>query len=233
MITLGAVAFGVAVTCVALVVCAPAVRSGRTRTGQAGLLGRLRALVRSRQVHAAAGDRALEVLQATHAGLRSGLPLAPSLRFALERSIETGADPFVRALRAFELNASLDDGLRDAARDAGERRTALALEALALVAAEQLPASRAAGVIGSVADRLAFELRLADEIRARTSGLRAQIVLLAVLVPALALYLFVTMPGLAETLASPLGMFVLVPAAALFEAAGVLASRAIVRGIAL
>ena len=117
--------------------------------------------------------------------------------------------------------------LREAAHQATDRRVIVALEALALVAAEQLPASRAAAVVASVSDRLAFDARLADEVRARTSGVRAQIVLLALLVPALALYLVVTLPGLAATLTSPLGMFVLIPAGVAFETAGIVASRAI------
>ena len=57
--------------------------------------------------------------------------------------------------------------------------------------------------------------------------------LLALLVPALALYLVATMPGLAATLASPVGRLVLLPAAAVFELAGIVASRAIVRDIAV
>jgi len=125
----------------------------------------------------------------------------------------------------------LDQALRDAAREISDRRITLALDALALIAAEQLPAARAAPVVASVGDRLAFDARLAEEIRARTSGVRAQIVLLALLVPALAVYLVLTLPGLGATLTSPLGIFVLVPCAILFEAAGILASRAIARDL--
>ena len=226
---LGAAAFGVAIACLALAACAPAVAPG-TRTSP-GLLRALTARLRERRESVAAGGRALDVLQATHAALRSGLPLAPALRVALERAPLAVLDPFQQALRAFELNDALDQALREAARAATDHRVVLALEALALVAAEQLPASRAAAVIASVSDRLAFDARLADEIRARTSGVRAQIVLLALLVPALALYLVVTLPGLAMTLTSPLGMFVLMPAALVFETAGIVASRAITRDL--
>ena len=186
---------------------------------------------RLRRNETAAAAMSLGVLQATQAALRSGLPLAPALRLAIERSTPLARDPFERALRAFDLNSTLDEALRTVARDARDRRVALALEALALVAAEQLPAIRAAAVIGSVLDRLTFEARLLEEVRARTSGLRAQIVLLALLVPALSLYLVATMPGLAATLATPLGSRVLVPAAVAFEIAGIFASRAIVRGL--
>jgi Flp pilus assembly protein TadB len=228
---LGAAAFAVAIACLALAACAPAVVPG-ARSSAGTLRTALVARLRTRRDAAAVASRSLDVLHGTHAALRSGLPLAPALRIALERAPLAAVDPFQRALRAFELNAPLDRALRDAAREATDRRVALALEALALVAAEQLPASRAAAVVASVGDRLAFDARLADEIRARTSGVRAQIVLLALLVPALALYLVVTLPGLGATLTSPLGLFVLIPSAIAFETAGIVASRAIARGLA-
>ena len=179
-----------------------------------------------------AAARSLDVLRATHAALRSGVPLAPALRLAVERTDALASDPFLRALEAFDLNVPLDEALRAVARAAQDRRVTIALDALALLAAEQLAASRSASVVASVIDRLTFERRLAEEVRARSGGVRAQIVLLALLVPALALYLVVTMPGLRETLTTPLGTGVLVPAAVVFEVAGIVASRAIVRGAA-
>ena len=228
---LGAAAFAIAIASLGLAACAPAVRV-TARAPRRDLLSRALAPLRSRRAAAAAGRRSLEVLQATHAALRSGLPLAPALRVALDRAPLATADPFQRALRAFELNAPLDEALRAAARDADDHRVILALEAFALVAAEQLPASRAAAVIASVADRLAFDARLADEVHARTSGVRAQIVLLALVVPALALYLVMTLPGLITTLTSRLGLFVLIPTAIVFETVGIIASRAIARDLA-
>jgi Flp pilus assembly protein TadB len=227
-----AIAIGVAVTALALAVSPSATHGSFVRRAERALtprayLARWRRY-RSRE-RAAVG--ALGVLASIHAALRSGVPLAPSLRLALEDVDPRISEPFDRALRDFDLNAALDVALRAAAAGAGDRRQALALEALALVAGEQLPASRAAAVIASVADRLSFEERLLAEVRARTSGLRAQIALLAMLVPALALYLVATMPGLAATLATPLGTHVLLPAALLFEIAGILASRAIVRAL--
>ena len=86
-------------------------------------------------------------------------------------------------------------------------------------------------MVASVADRLAFEDRLVEEIHARTSGVRAQIILLALLVPAIAAYLAFTLPGLAATLMTPLGLGVLMPGALAFEIAGIVASRRIVRGV--
>ncbi|HEY3217506.1 MAG TPA: hypothetical protein VGK15_00295 [Candidatus Limnocylindria bacterium] len=200
-------------------------RSGRQR--RIPLIDRIR---RDRD-HARAAAGAVGILQGTQAALRSGLPIALALRRSLDTSPPGTRAPFDRALRAFALNASLAGALRDVATEVRDRRLVLALEALALVAGEQLPAARGAAIVASVADRLAFEERLLAEVHARSSGIRTQIVLLALLVPALAVYLVWTLPGLGATLATPLGAHVLVPAAILFELAGIVASRAIVRGI--
>lgn len=178
-----------------------------------------------------AAARSLDILQGTHAALRSGVPLIAAVRLATEGIAPLARDPFDRALRSFDLNLPLDEAFRAASRECGDRRVALALDALAVVAREQLPAARAATIVAGVCDRLAFERRLLDEIRSRTSGVRAQIVLLALLVPCLAAYLVLTMPGLAATLTSPLGLYVLLPAAALFEVAGLVVSRQIIRSI--
>lgn len=179
---------------------------------------------------AAAGS--VDVLHGTHAAMRGGMPLARALRLALDRVEPEVRRPFDEALRSFELNASFADAVRSVRERVRDRRVALALDALALVASEQLPAPKGAAVIASVADRLTFEGRLLDEIRARTSGVRAQIVILALLVPAIATYLAATMPGLGTTLASPLGRYLLIPIALVFEIVGVVASRSIVRGLA-
>ena len=191
------------------------------------------ALIRWRAAawRSAAASRSLDVLQGTHAALRSGVPLIGAVRMAMEGIEPLARDPFERVLRSFDLNLPLDRAFRAASRECGDRRVALALDALAVVAREQLPAARAATIVAGVCDRLAFEQRLLAEVRSRTSGVRAQIVLLALLVPSLAAYLVVTMPGLAATLASPLGLFALLPAAAIFELAGLIASRHIIRSI--
>jgi Flp pilus assembly protein TadB len=224
-------AMAIGVTAAALVlVASPSPPGPRAQLLHAHL--RARAILerwREREWRGRAAAGAVGVLHGTHAALRSGLPLALAVRVALSDLDPRVRAPFDRALRAFDLGAALEAALGDAAAGAHDRRVAVALEALALVAGERLPASRAAAVVASAADRLTFEDRLLAEVRARTAGLRAQIVILALLVPALALYLVASLPGLAETLATPLGAHVLVPAALLFEAVGILVSRAIVR----
>ena len=227
---LGAFAAGVAVTAFVLAAAAPA--RGDPLTGHAlvASLARVRRSFVERRHRARSSRDMLDALQATHPALRSGLPLPLALRNAVDGASAGAQELLSGALRAFDLNIPLDDALRSAAADA-DRRVSLALDALALLAAEQLAASRAAAVLGSVCDRLAFEERLVAEVAARTGGLRAQIVLLAVLVPAIAAYLVMTVPGVGPTLTSALGTHVLIPAAVLFEAVGIVASRAILRSV--
>ena len=165
------------------------------------------------------------LLQMTLAGLRSGAGLTEALRLASRSGSEVDFGPFAAALRSFDLGAPLDAALRDARGRTRDHRLVVGLDALSLCVAEQLPASRCVTLIASTIDRLLFEQRIGDDVRARTSGLRFQIALLAALVPGLALYLALTVPGMAETLATPLGRFVLVPLAAILEVIGIVASR--------
>lgn len=177
------------------------------------------------------GRESVSLLQMTLAGLRSGSSLTEALRLAAGSGPESGFGPFAAAVRSFDLGAPLDRALREARAEACDQRVILSLDALSLCVAEQLSGSRCAKLISSAIDRLTFEQQIADDVRARTSGLRVQIVLLAALVPGLALYLAVTVPGLAETFTMPLGRFVLLPLAALLEVAGIVASRRVVNGI--
>jgi Flp pilus assembly protein TadB len=200
-----------------------------------GLIGAAAPSLAARTVAArrreACARQAVTLLQMVLAGLRSGASLPEALRLAVGSGHGDTFVPFARAVRAFDLGAPLDVALREARAQARDRRVVLGLDALSLCVAEQLPASRCGPLIASVVDRLLFEQRTADDVRARTSGLRVQILLLAALVPGLALYLAVTVPGVAETLMMPIGRFVLVPLAATLEAGGVIASRRIIRGV--
>jgi Flp pilus assembly protein TadB len=174
-----------------------------------------------------AGLAVTRLLRATEAALRSGAPVPEALRRATQASEDRLARrPFVDALRAFDLGAPLDQALRSAACGLTiDARSRLAFETLAIGIESRLPSDRAAILIAAAADRLSFEERLDEEVHARTGGLRAQVVLLALVVPAIAVYLALTVPSLAATLGQPIGRFVLVPAAAALEVIGVIASR--------
>ena len=185
--------------------------------------------VRSRAAAARRRARLVEtrLLRATEAALRSGASVPEALRRATDGTDDRLARrPFVEALRAFDLGAPLDQALRTAADRSGiDARSRLAFETLAIGIESRLPHDRAAILVAAVADRLGFEERLDEEVRARTGGLRAQVILLALVVPAIAAYLALTVPSLAATLGQPIGRFVLIPAATLLEVVGVIASR--------
>ena len=172
------------------------------------------------------------LLRATEAALRSGASLPEALRRACDTAAgdRLARRPFVDALRAFDLGAPLDQALRASANRASDPRLRMALETVAMGIASRLPHDRAGILIAAVADRLVFEERLDDEMRARTAGLRSQVLLLALVVPAIAAYLAFTVPSLAATLGQPIGRFVLIPAALVLEVVGVVASRRVVEG---
>lgn len=172
------------------------------------------------------------VLRATEAALRSGSSLPEALRRASDTTEDRLARrPFIEALRAFDLGAPLDHALRVAAHGSPpDARSRLAFETLAIGIAARLPYDRAAILVAAVADRLAFEERLDEEIRARTGGLRSQVILLALAVPAIAAYLALTVPSLAATLGQPVGRFILIPAAVVLELTGVVVSRRAIEG---
>ena len=212
---------------VAAIICGLTVASAVGAT-PLGLIGAVVPSIVARTLAARRRDerarQTIALLQMTLAGLRSGAGLTEALRLASASGPEVDFGPFAAALRAFDLGAPLDAALRDVRGRTRDHRLIVGLDALSLCIAEQLPASRCVTLIASTIDRLLFEQRIVEDVRARTSGLRLQIVLLAALVPGLALYLALTVPGMAETLATPLGRFVLLPLAAILEVIGILAS---------
>lgn len=219
--------------------CTLAACATATVIGVAPILGLCAAAVPSAiaRVRAeAARDRArpafTRLMIATHAALLSGAALPEALR----RALAGCDDPIARrtlesALARFDLGEPLEATLAQAARSSADRRVAAACDTLALGIAERLPLERAAALVGSVADRCAYDDRLDAEVRARASGARMQMRVLAALVPVLALYLAATTPGLAATLGSAIGRTVLVPAAALLELAGIVLGRRVVRAV--
>jgi len=179
-----------------------------------------------------ARDAFAELLLGAHALLRSGIALPETLRRAAAGCDDRLARrPFEVALARFDLGEPLDAGIRAAAAASPHPRTGAALQTLALGVTERLPIERAASLVEAVAQRAIHERRLDAEVRARASGIRTQSYLLAAVVPCLAAYLALTMPGLGATLASPLGRTVLVPLAAALEIAGIVLGRRIVRQV--
>ena len=167
------------------------------------------------------------LLRATEAALRSGASLPEALRRACDAATldRLARRPFAEAIRAFDLGAPLDEALQTSAQRAVDPRSRMVLETIAIGIASRLPYDRAGILVAAVADRMAFEERLDEELRARTAGLRAQVILLALIVPGIAAYLAFTVPSLAATLGQPIGRFVLIPAAVALEVVGLILSR--------
>jgi tight adherence protein B len=201
----------------------------------AGLAGAAPSLLlRSRAERARdRGRRAVPaVLRSAHAALRSGVALPEALRRGVAGCPEAIARrSFERALGRFDVGDPLDEALRAAARDVGDRRLVAALHTLAIGVSERLPLERAAALLEAVADRADHDARLDTEIRAMAAGIRLQTYVLAGVVPAIAVYLVTTMPGLGATLGSPLGRGVLIPVATALEIAGIVMGRHIVRSV--
>ena len=184
----------------------------------------------------AARDRArasvTQVLLGAHAMLRSGVALPEALRRSAAGCEDRIARrPFQAAIERFDVGDALDDAIRAAVAGSPDRRLVVTFHTLALGFSERLPVDRAAALLEAMTERAVHDERLDDEVRARTAGVRLQSHLLAAIVPALALYLAATMPGLGATLESALGRTVLMPLAGALEIAGIVVSRRVVRGI--
>ena len=163
--------------------------------------------------------------------LASGAGLVEAVRRAVASEPDAiAARPLSHALQAFSVGASLSNGLRDAVAEA-HPRTRPALLTLALGVEERLPVARLAALVESVVERLSFDEQVEAELRARTSGAWLQIWGMAAVVPLLGVYLVVTVPLVADVLASDLGRRLLIPAAVSLEVVGIVLARRAVRDV--
>ena len=178
-----------------------------------------------------ASARALDQLRAVRAALASGATLVEAIRrAAAATSDDIAARPLRLVVREFAVGVSLSEALR-AATVHGPPRLRPGLRTLAIGVDERLPVPQLCALSGAVVDRMTFDEQLAEEVRARTGGIRLQIWAMAAIVPALALYLAATVPMVGETLRSPLGTRLLIPAGIALELLGIVAARRAVRSV--
>lgn len=197
-----------------------------------GLVPSIAARARAQAARDRARSALAQLLLDAHSALRSGIALPEALRRAAAACPDRLARrPLETALQRFGLGDALDRAIREAVVGSADQRLSATFHTLALGISERLPIERAAALLGAMAERAVHDERVDADIRARTAGVRVQTYLLAVIVPALAAYLVVTMPGLGATLATPLGRTVLIPVAALLEIAGIAVNRRVVRGV--
>jgi Flp pilus assembly protein TadB len=171
------------------------------------------------------------LLQGIVAGLSAGNTYLEALRHARRSS----NDPWISedldfVIQRFILNAPLAESLREVRARTTTRNLGLIWETLSICDANHLPTQAARTLLVELSSAVQFNVQLANEVRARSAGQRAQIWLLAVIVPAMYLYLRLVNPQLLSVLdETMLGRFVLFPLAAALEVAGIALSLRIAR----
>ena len=114
-------------------------------------------------------------------------------------------------------------------RQAG-RNLRLLYDALLVLVRTHQPASAAAEVLGSLGEAARTNQSIARQAAAESRGLRLQAAILAIVIPALFLYLSLVNPELvAPVTTTALGQLVLLPVAVLLEVAGIVLSWRVTR----
>jgi len=176
-------------------------------------------------------SEAPRLLQAVLSGLTAGSTYLDALRQARL----TCTDPWIRedldyVIQRFLLDVPLHESLQTIRARVMTRNLGLVWETLMICAANQLPTQAARSLFFELSSTVQFNVQLANEVRARSSGQRAQIWLLAVIVPGMYLYLRLMSPQLLSVLdETPVGRYVLFPLAAALEVIGVVLSFRIAR----
>ena len=185
-------------------------------------------LVHSQARRSEAGAPAL--LQAIVAGLSAGNTYLEALRHARRACNDPWITEDLDLIQRFILNVPLCDSLREVRARIATRNLGLIWETLGICDANHLPTQAARTLLVELSSAVQFNLQLANEVRARSAGQRAQIWLLAVMVPGMYLYLRLVNPQLLSVLdETMLGRFVLIPAAAVLEVTGIALSLRIAR----
>jgi Flp pilus assembly protein TadB len=184
----------------------------------------LDALVRAQRRRTDA--EAPRLLQVILASLASGSTYLEALQEARARAADRWLrDDLDRVIADFHLGVPLERSIAEVRSVTAGRNLALIWDNLAICIANRIPASRAKGLFVELSATVQFNVQVQQEVRARTSGQRAQIWLLALIVPGLFLYLRVLDSSLFAVLdATTLGRWVLLPAAVFLEVVGIVLS---------
>ena len=170
-------------------------------------------------------------LQAVLGGLTAGSTYLDALRQARL----TLSDPWIRedldyVVQRFLLDVPLHESLQGVRARVTTRNLGLVWETLTICAANQLPTQAARTLFFELSSTVQFNVQLANEVRARSSGQRAQIWLLAIIVPGMYLYLRLMSPQLLSLLDdTAFGRYILFPLAAALEVIGLALSFRIAR----
>lgn len=166
------------------------------------------------------------MLQVILASLASGSTYLEALQEARARATDRWLrDDLDHVISEFHLGVPLERSIAEVRSATAGRNLALVWDNLAICIANRIPASRAKGLFVELSSTVQFNVQVQQEVRARTSGQRAQIWLLALIVPGLFLYLRVLDGSLFDVLdATTLGRWVLMPVAVFLEVLGIVLS---------
>jgi Flp pilus assembly protein TadB len=184
----------------------------------------LDALVRAQRRRTEA--EAPRMLQVILASLASGSTYLEALQEARARATDRWLrDDLDHVISEFHLGVPLERSIAEVRSATAGRNLALVWDNLAICIANRIPAARAKGLFVELSSTVQFNVQVQQEVRARTSGQRAQIWLLALIVPGLFLYLRVLDGSLFDVLdATTLGRWVLMPVAVFLEVLGLVLS---------
>ena len=137
---------------------------------------------------------------------------------------------FEEILGRYYANEPPADALVELRRRQAGRNLALVYDALITLTRTHQPASAAGEVLASLGEAARANQSIARSAAAESKGLRLQAAILAIVIPALFLYLSVANAELiGPVTSSPIGRYLLLPAAALLEVAGIVLSWRVTR----
>jgi Flp pilus assembly protein TadB len=132
------------------------------------------------------------------------------------------AEDLAEVVQRFLLDVPLGTALREVRPRIVGRNLGLVWDNLTICVDQKIPAERARDLLLDISATVRFNVQLAGEIRAQTTGQRVQIWVLALLVPGIYLYLRLVSPYFLNVLDDTwTGRYVLVPVAAFLEVTGI------------
>ena len=164
-----------------------------------------------------------QLLQLLLANLGAGSTYLEALQ-AARRSIGDRrlAEDLTDVVQRFLLDVPLEQALQEVRPRIVGRNLGLVWDNLTICAAQNIPSERARDLLLDISSTVRFNVQLAGEIKAQTTGQRVQIWVLALLVPGIYIYLRLVSPYFLNVLDDTwTGRYVLLPAAAGLEVLGV------------
>ena len=182
-----------------------------------------RAVARSQ---ARADHEALTLLRLVAAHLRTGATYVEAVRSAAEGvSTAQVRDELAWVANRFRLDQALHRSLAEVASRTPGRNLRLVYRVLARSAESSVPGQRGVVALEGLEATIAANLRAREELQAKTRGIRLQVFVVALAIPAIFLYLRWSNPGAFTVLDQPLGRFVLLPGAVVLLLLGLLLWR--------